>query len=106
MTCVSAFEQAEQQRLPPEDIGPASTGEAERLRARVDELQAETRQLQIKITGLESEVEELKGERDQLRGALDIANRVSSHKTDLLVAMKAGDAATSAGDAQPPRGAP
>src|SRR5215831_17959457 len=38
------------------DIGPASSGEAERLRIRVDELQAEKRQLEIKVAGLESEV--------------------------------------------------
>jgi ParB-like chromosome segregation protein Spo0J len=55
------------------DIGPASTGEVERLRARVDELQAEKRQLEIKITGLKSEVEELKAENAELRAKLEAA---------------------------------
>ena len=43
------------------DDGDDSTGEAERLRARVEELQADKRRLEIKIAGLESEIEDLKG---------------------------------------------
>jgi hypothetical protein len=61
-----------------QDIGPASTGEVERLRARVDELQAEKRQLEIKIVGLKSEIEELKAERDELRER----NEVAKTRTD------------------------
>jgi len=56
-----------------QDVGPQSTGEVERLRARVDELQAEKRQLEIKITGLKSEVEELKAENAELRAKLEAA---------------------------------
>jgi DUF3102 family protein len=56
-----------------QDIGPASTGEVERLRARVDELQAEKRQLEIRVSGLESEVEELKAENAELRVKLGLA---------------------------------
>jgi hypothetical protein len=56
-----------------QDIGPASIGEVERLRARVDALQAEKRQLEIKITGLESEVEELKAKNAELRAKLEAA---------------------------------
>jgi hypothetical protein len=50
-----------------QDVGPQSTCEVERLRARVDELQAEKRQLEIKITGLESENAELKAENAKLK---------------------------------------
>jgi Protein of unknown function (DUF3102) len=56
-----------------QDVGPQSTSEVERLRARVDELQAEKRQLEIKITGLKSEVEELKAENAELRAKLEAA---------------------------------
>jgi len=56
-----------------QDIGPASTGEVERLCARIDELHAEKRQLEIKITGLKSEVEELKAENAELRAKLEAA---------------------------------
>jgi len=45
---------------PRDDIGPASAGEAERLRVRVEELQADKRRLEMKVAGLESEVEEAK----------------------------------------------
>jgi hypothetical protein len=58
-----------------QDVGPQSTGEVERLRARVDELQAEKRQLEIKITGLKSEVEELKAKNAGLRAKLAAAAR-------------------------------
>jgi hypothetical protein len=43
-----------------DDIGPASAGEAERLRVRVEELQADKRRLEMKVAGLESKVEEAK----------------------------------------------
>jgi hypothetical protein len=56
-----------------QDVGPQSTGEVERLHARVDELQAEKRQLEIKITGLKSEVEELKAKNAELRAKLEAA---------------------------------
>jgi hypothetical protein len=56
-----------------QDVGPQSTGEVERLRARVDELQAEKRQLEIKIVGLESENAELKAENVELRAKLEAA---------------------------------
>jgi hypothetical protein len=56
-----------------QDIGPAGTGEVERLRARVDELQAEKRQLEIKIKGFESEVEDLRAENAELRAKLEAA---------------------------------
>jgi len=45
---------------PRDDIGPASTNEADRLRVRVEELQTEKRRLEIKIIGLKSEIEELR----------------------------------------------
>jgi len=45
---------------PRDDIGPASAGEAERLRVRIEELHADKRRLETKIAGLESEVEEAK----------------------------------------------
>jgi Protein of unknown function (DUF3102) len=63
--CISAFDQAEQQRTKPspesirDDIGADNRAEAGRLRARVEELQADKRRLEIKIVGLESEIEEL-----------------------------------------------
>jgi hypothetical protein len=56
-----------------QDVGPQSTGEVERLHARVDELQAEKRQLEIKIVGLESENAELKAENVELRAKLEAA---------------------------------
>lgn len=43
-----------------EDIGPTSTGEVERLRARVDELENTKRVLETKIIGFESEIAELR----------------------------------------------
>jgi DNA-binding Lrp family transcriptional regulator len=77
--CVSAFDQAEQQREQqreaaaerihalmdgktelPDDIGPASNGEVDRLRARVEELENEKRRLEIENLALRSEVEELR----------------------------------------------
>jgi hypothetical protein len=77
--CVSAFDQAEQWREqereaaaerihalmggktePRDDIGPASTAELARLRARIEELQADKRRLEIENVGLRSEIEELK----------------------------------------------
>jgi ParB-like chromosome segregation protein Spo0J len=42
-----------------DDAGADSTGEVERMRARIDELQAEVCQRDIKIVGFESHVEEL-----------------------------------------------
>jgi Protein of unknown function (DUF3102) len=56
-----------------QDIGPAGTGEVERLRARVDELQAELRLREIKITGLESENGELKAANAELCAKLEAA---------------------------------
>jgi hypothetical protein len=56
-----------------QDVGPQSTGEVERLRARVDELQAEKRQLEIRVVGLESENAELKAENVELRAKLEAA---------------------------------
>jgi hypothetical protein len=56
-----------------EAIGSASTGEAERLRARVDELQSELRLREIKIAGLESEIEELKAKNVELHTKLAAA---------------------------------
>jgi hypothetical protein len=46
---------------PRDDIGPASTSEAERLRVYVEKLEADKRRLEIKVAGLESEIEELRG---------------------------------------------
>jgi hypothetical protein len=60
-----------------QDVGPQSTGEVERLRARVDELQAEKRQLEIKTAGLESEIEELKAENADLRAKLEAVGALS-----------------------------
>jgi hypothetical protein len=90
--CVSAFDQAEQQReqereaaaeriralMPPspvarDDVGPDSASEAERLRICVENLQAEKRRLEIKIAGLESEVEELR-ERLAAKATSDISS--------------------------------
>jgi hypothetical protein len=45
---------------PGDDIGPASAGEAKRLRVRVEELQADKCLLEMKVAGLESEIEEAK----------------------------------------------
>ena len=59
---------------PRDDIGPASTSEAERLRVRVEELQAQVRQRDFKIIGLESEMEELKRENAVLRQQLATAS--------------------------------
>jgi chromosome segregation ATPase len=56
-----------------QDVGPQSTGEVERLRARVDELQAEKRQLEIRVVGLESENAELKAANAELRAKLEAA---------------------------------
>jgi hypothetical protein len=56
-----------------QDVGPQSTGDVERLRARVDELQAEKRQLEIRVLGLESENAELKAENVELRAKLEAA---------------------------------
>lgn len=44
----------------PQDVGPYSRAETDRLRARVDELGAENRWLQIENVGLKNEVSELK----------------------------------------------
>jgi Protein of unknown function (DUF3102) len=46
-----------------EDLGPASSGELERLQVQIEGLQNEKQQLKIKIGGLESEIEELKAAR-------------------------------------------
>jgi hypothetical protein len=48
-----------------EDIGPASSGEVERLRARVGELENEKRRLETRIIGLESENAELRAQLPQ-----------------------------------------
>lgn len=45
---------------PVEDIGPASSGEVERLHARIAELEDINRRLETKVIGLESEVAELR----------------------------------------------
>jgi chromosome segregation ATPase len=66
-----------------DDIGADSSGEIERLNARVDELQAELRQREIKITGLESEIEELreqKHEVDRLRRDIKALREVSTNQ--------------------------
>jgi hypothetical protein len=44
----------------PDDVGEHSTGEAERLRAHVDELCSEKRSLEIRLQGFQSEIEELR----------------------------------------------
>ena len=43
-----------------DNVGPNSTGENQRLRARIAELEADKRRLEIKIVGLESELAELR----------------------------------------------
>jgi ParB-like chromosome segregation protein Spo0J len=57
---VAAREPAAKAPAASRDVGPYSTGEHDRLRARIDELSAENRRLEIQIVGLTSEVAELK----------------------------------------------
>jgi hypothetical protein len=85
-----------------QDIGPASIGEVERLRARVDELQAEKRQLEIKIAGLESEIEELKAKNAELRAKLEAAgaSRAQSPAQAIPTAQRANGRPTAEGKIQ------
>jgi hypothetical protein len=73
------------------DTGPNSAGEAERLRARVDELQTEVRQRDIKIVGLESEIGELKAKIENLQ----------TENARLCTALAANGAAVAIDDAIP-----
>jgi hypothetical protein len=57
---VAAREPAAKAPAASRDVGPYSTGEHDRLRARFDALSAENRRLEIRIVGLTSEVAELK----------------------------------------------
>jgi hypothetical protein len=60
------------------DVGPASNGEVERLRARVGELENEKRRLETRIIGLESENAELRA-RLPLDDDLDIPTWLRRH---------------------------
>ena len=54
----------------PQDIGPYSRAESDRLRARVDELGVENRRLQIENVGLKNEVSELETVNRELRARI------------------------------------
>jgi hypothetical protein len=84
-----------------DDIGPASSGEAERLRIRVDELQAEKRHLEIKVAGLESENEELKAERDRLHQSLAEAHAANLALIERLKAHVSVEPPVTFGDPGP-----
>jgi hypothetical protein len=67
--CVADFERKlKEEAAARDDIGEASTGEIERLNARVEELQNEKRVLELRVIGLESENNELKTRLADLTG--------------------------------------
>jgi hypothetical protein len=82
-----------------DDIGPNSTGENDRLRARIDELSAENRRLEIEAVGLRREIED----KDRVIAAMRVANdRLANSLADAMRKLGMPNAFLPEREAAPP----
>jgi hypothetical protein len=69
-----------------DDIGPDSSGEADRLRARIETLQADKHRLEIENAGLRREIDELPAPIDELGALLRAWDRASESTREKFMA--------------------